>query len=293
MYDFDPLHSATRRAKQTSDTLHPEIATLVSRALQSRLASATRAPSPLRVLTYGLILAAGLLAWHENASAASAVTAPAPAIDEPASDAHSETAVLAGGCFWGVQGVFAHVHGVTRVVSGYSGGSHGTAKYERVSEGDTGHAESVEITFDPSQISYGQLLQVFFSVVQDPTMHDAQGPDEGTQYRSAIFPANDAQRRVASLYIAQLAQAHVYAAPIATGVEKFRGFFAAEAYHQNYMTAHPDDPYIVHNDVPKVVELRRRFPALYRPDPLVTTDAARQPSPFNAVTERLSLSLAI
>ena len=291
MYDIDQPTATARKATPIDETLHPEIAGLVSRALQSRMANASRAPSALRALTYGLILAAGVVAWQQSARADTVVTAPAPAVDEPASDAHSETAVLAGGCFWGVQGVFAHVHGVTRVVAGYAGGSRGTAKYDRVSEGDTGHAESVEITFDPTQVSYGRLLQVFFSVVQDPTMRDAQGPDEGTQYRSAIFPANDAQRRVASLYISQLAQAHVFAAPIATDVEKFRGFYAAEAYHQNYMTAHPDDPYIVHNDLPKVIELHKRFPTLYRADPLVTTDAARHPQASDVDYQGLSFAI--
>ncbi|WP_413194903.1 peptide-methionine (S)-S-oxide reductase MsrA [Pararobbsia alpina] len=239
------------------------------------MASAMRPTSGWRALTYALLLAAGAMMWHASAHAEAAVTAPAPAVDEPATGAHTEKAVLAGGCFWGVQGVFAHVNGVTRVVSGYSGGSHGSASYERVSEGDTGHAESVEITFDPTQISYGRLLQVFFSVVQDPTLRNTQGPDEGTQYRSAIFPVNDAQARVASAYVAQLGQAHVFHAPIATGVEKFRGFYAAEDYHQDYLTLHPDDPYIAINDMPKIAELHKRFPALYRPDPLLTSTASR------------------
>lgn len=230
---------------------------------------------PLRAVIYLLCLLAGTLAWHRSAHAELAVTAPAPTLDESANGAHSATAVLAGGCFWGVQGVFAHVNGVTRVVSGYAGGSRRTANYEQVSEGDTGHAESVEITYDPTRVTYGQLLQVFFSVVQDPTLRDAQGPDEGTQYRSAIFPLSDSQRRVATAYIAQLGQARVFQAPIVTGVEPYKGFYRAEDYHQDYLMLHPDDPYIAHNDMPKIAELHKRLPALYRADPSVASTASR------------------
>jgi peptide-methionine (S)-S-oxide reductase len=220
-----------------------------------------------RSMALGALIAGSLFAWHSPARSESAVTIPAPAVDEPASGSHQETFVLAGGCFWGVQGVFAHVKGVTLAVSGYSGGTRNTAHYEEVGGGDTGHAESVQITFDPTQVSYGQLLQIYFSVVQDPTQLNAQGPDSGTQYRSAIFPANDTQRRVAQSYIAQLDQAHVFSGPIVTKVEPFKGFFPAEHYHQDFLTLHPDYPYIVVNDLPKVDHLKKMFPASYRAEP--------------------------
>jgi len=285
MHPLNPLHgmaqAATRRGRDPYEsghrgTLMQEFARLATHALRLRLSIAAHPVTPLRAWVYGLLLVACGMAVHATAHAGpSSVAAPAPIVDEPATGSRTETAVLAGGCFWGVQGVFEHVNGVTRVVSGYSGGSRGTASYERVSDGDTGHAEAVEITFDPAQISYGRLLQVFFSVVQDPTLRNAQGPDEGTQYRSVVFPLTDTQQHVASAYIAQLAQAHVFQAPIATDVEKYRGFYAAEGYHQDYLTLHPDDPYIVFNDLPKITELHRRFPALYRRDPLLTTTAAR------------------
>ena len=200
-----------------------------------------------------------------------AVRIPAPAVDEPNAQVHSETAVLAGGCFWGVQGVFEHVHGVKRVVSGYSGGSGDTAHYERVSEGDTGHAESVQITFDPTQISYGRLLQIYFSVVLDPTQVNRQGPDSGTQYRSVIFTASGAQLKVAQSYIAQLDKAHAFPAPIATKTTALKGFYPAEAYHQDFLVLHPDYPYIAINDVPKVENLKRIFPQTYMAKPVLTT----------------------
>jgi len=198
-----------------------------------------------------------------------AVSVPAPLQDEPASNAHAETAVLAGGCFWGVQGVFEHLRGVTQVASGYTGGAADTAEYERVSEGDTGHAESVRITFDPAAISYGKILQVFFSVAHNPTELDYQGPDHGTQYRSAIFPLNAQQRNVAQAYIAQLQGAHVFASPVVTRVEPFKGFYPAENYHQNFLALHPDYPYIAINDIPKVEALQHLFPALYRTRPVL------------------------
>jgi peptide-methionine (S)-S-oxide reductase len=220
-----------------------------------------------RTMALGALIAGSLFAWHSPARSESAVTIPAPTVDEPASGSHQETIVLAGGCFWGVQGVFAHVKGVTLAVAGYSGGSRNTAHYEEVGSGDTGHAESVQITFDPAQVSYGRLLQIYFSVVQDPTQLNAQGPDSGTQYRSAIFPANDAQRRVAQSYIAQLDQAHVFSGPIVTKVEAFKGFYPAEHYHQDFLTLHPDYPYIVINDLPKVDHLKTMFPASYRAEP--------------------------
>ncbi|HYS67844.1 MAG TPA: peptide-methionine (S)-S-oxide reductase MsrA [Paraburkholderia sp.] len=209
------------------------------------------------------------------ASEAAVVIAP-PALDEPvsAATAHEETAVFAGGCFWGVQGVFQHVRGVTRAVSGYAGGQRDTARYETVSGGETGHAESVQVTFDPAKVTYGQLLQVYFSVIHDPTELNRQGPDSGTQYRSALFPMNDMQRRVAQSYIAQLEKAHAFPAPIVTKTETLKGFYPAEFYHQNYLTLHPDSAYIALYDMPKVANLKRLFPNLYRDKP-VLVEAAR------------------
>ena len=198
-----------------------------------------------------------------------AVVIPAPAVDEPAGASHTETAVFAGGCFWGVQGVFQHVKGVTNAVSGYSGGKKDTAEYETVSGGNTGHAESVQVTFDPTQVSYGKLLQVFFSVAHNPTELDFQGPDHGTQYRSALFPLDDAQRKVATAYIAQLGAAKVFPKTIVTHVEDYKGFFPAEGYHQNFLTLNPDYPYIVYNDLPKVADLKKVFPAQYADKPVL------------------------
>ena len=203
-------------------------------------------------------------------SACSSVTASATSIPDPDIDAPlakvkgEETAVLAGGCFWGVEAVFEHVKGVSDVKSGYSGGSTATAQYEKVSTGETGHAESVKITYDPAQISYGQLLKIFFSVAHDPTELNRQGPDTGTQYRSAIFYANDEQKRIAQAYVDQLNRAQVFGRPIVTQVEALKSFSEAEAYHQNYLTNHPDEPYIVINDMPKVENLKKQFPALYK-----------------------------
>ncbi len=189
---------------------------------------------------------------------------PNPVVDTPAAAAKgAETAVLAGGCFWGVQAVFQHVKGVTRVISGYSGGAKETAEYRKVSSGTTRHAESVQITYDPSQITYGQLLKVYFSVAHNPTELNRQGPDEGTQYRSAIFYSNDEQKRVASAYIAQLEAAKVFSRPIVTQVVPLKAFYAAEGYHQDYVVHHPYEPYIVINDLPKLANLQRQFPNLY------------------------------
>ena len=196
---------------------------------------------------------------------ASATAIPDPALDAPLASAKGEqTAVLAGGCFWGVEAVFEHVKGVTDVTSGYSGGSAATAQYEKVSTGETGHAESVRITYDPSQISYGQLLKVFFSVAHDPTELNRQGPDTGTQYRSAIFYANEEQKRIAQAYIEQLNRAKVFARPIVTQVAALQSFNEAEAYHQDYLVNHPDEPYIVINDQPKIENLRKQLPKLYK-----------------------------
>lgn len=199
---------------------------------------------------------------------------PSPAIDErvPQSVA-GETAVVAGGCFWGMQGVFEHVKGVKRVLSGYAGGERGTAQYDTVSGGDTGHAESVQITFDPRQISYGQILRVYFSVAHDPTELNRQGPDEGTQYRSEIFAGSAGQQNVARAYIAQLGKARAFSAPIVTRVELLRGFYAAEAYHQDYLIHHPESMYIQVNDLPKIAQLKQLYPQLYRDAPVMVTAA--------------------
>ena len=203
-------------------------------------------------------------------SAEGARTLPPPTLDEPSGAHASEVAVLAGGCFWGVQGVFQHVAGVTAAVSGYAGGRF-KASYEMVSTGTTGHAESVQVTFDPRVISYGRVLQVFFSVAHDPTQLNQQGPDTGTQYRSAIFPTTDEQTRVAVAYIAQLDSAKAYKHRLATTVEMGAVFFPAEAYHQNYLTDHPTYPYIAINDLPKLEDLRRLMPRLYRITPVLVS----------------------
>jgi peptide-methionine (S)-S-oxide reductase len=200
-----------------------------------------------------------------------AVSLPPPAVDNPKQAGTPQTAVLAAGCFWGVQGVFQHVRGVRKVVSGYAGGERSTAQYYTVSTGSTGHAESVMITYDPAQISYGQLLQIAFSVVHDPTQLNRQGPDSGSQYRSAIFYANADQQRIAESYIAQLNEAHAFSRPIATRLEPLKGFYPAESYHQDYLVNHPNALYIEYNDMPKVQNLERVFPALYNPRPVLTT----------------------
>ena len=216
---------------------------------------------------------AGAALWRSPSfGAESAVIIAPPAIDNPRAAGPPQTAVLAGGCFWGVQGVFEHVKGVIRVVSGYAGGERNTAQYETVSSGSTGHAESVKITFDPAQVSYGQLLQIAFSVVSDPTLLNRQGPDVGTQYRSAIFYADDDQRHIAESYIAQLDQAHVYSRRIVTRVEPLKGFFPAEAYHQDYLFLNPTAPYIAYNDMPKVENFRRTFPTLYSNRPVLVSE---------------------
>lgn len=202
-------------------------------------------------------------------SAEEARTLPPPAVDETAGKATSEVAVLAGGCFWGVQGVFQHVVGVTRAVSGYAGGAEASAEYPKVGNGWTGHAESVQVTFDPTKISYGKILQIYFSVAHDPTELNMQGPDEGTQYRSAIFPANATQARIALAYIEQLDRAHVFKAPIVTTLERNKKFYPAEDYHQDYLTLHPTQPYIAINDLPKVANLKKLFSERYREEPVL------------------------
>jgi peptide-methionine (S)-S-oxide reductase len=217
-----------------------------------------------------------LLVASALAAPASAVSLPDPAADVPlARSAGVETAVLAGGCFWGVEGVFEHVEGVTRVVSGYAGGTAQTANYRTVSSGRSGHAESVRISYDPAKISYGQLLRVFFAVAHDPTQLNRQGPDSGPQYRSAIFTTSPEQKRVAERYVAQLQQARAYPRPIVTQVVPLEAFFEAEAYHQDYMAKHPDLPYIVAHDRPKLDNLKRELPALYRPAAAAKTQKTR------------------
>ncbi len=188
---------------------------------------------------------------------------PDPAIDVPAGSG-SQTAVLAGGCFWGIEGVFEHVKGVKDAVSGFAGGAKSTAHYEMVSTGTTGHAESVKITFDPRKITYGQLLKIYFSVAHDPTELNRQGPDEGTQYRSAIFYMDDDQKKVAEAYIQQLEAAHVFSRPIVTQVVPLNGFYAAESYHQHFLDNNPTYPYIVYNDLPKIAALKKDYPEWYK-----------------------------
>ena len=218
-----------------------------------------------RMLQQGLIALAALFAATAcNAKANPAAAIPAPEYDAPrASASGQQTAVLSGGCFWGIQAVFQHVKGVISATSGYSGGSAKTAEYETVSTGETGHAESVQIVYDPSQITYGELLHVFFSVAHDPTQLNRQGPDDGTQYRSSIFYNTDEQKRIAESYIAQLDKARVFRHPIVTKVVPLEAFYPAEAYHQDYAALHPNQPYIVFNDAPKVEHLKQQFPDLY------------------------------
>jgi peptide-methionine (S)-S-oxide reductase len=228
---------------------------------------------PSALLVAGLVIAVGAGFTVMRSSAEVAHTIPAPAVDEQAGAQTSEVAVLAAGCFWGVQGVFQHVNGVTNAVSGYAGGEQKTARYEMVGSGSTGHAEAVRVTFDPRKISYGQILQIYFSVAHDPTQLNRQGPDVGPQYRSAIFPANAEQAGVAKAYIAQLNQAKVYRAAIVTKLEPDRAFYAAEDYHQDFLTKHPGHPYIVYNDLPKIDDLKRLFPDVYRPDPVLVAAA--------------------
>jgi peptide-methionine (S)-S-oxide reductase len=224
----------------------------------------------LAALVLVTVLAAGIggLRIAPSSAESARVVAP-PALDEPAGQAPTEVAVLAGGCFWGVQGVFQHVDGVTSAVSGYAGGAKETAEYEKVGSGRTGHAESVRITYDPRKVSYGRLLQIYFSVAHDPTELNRQGPDVGTQYRSTIFPASEAQAKVAKAYIDQLDQAHASGAKIVTTIEPGRTFYPAEAYHQDYLTLHPNQPYVAINDLPKVANLKRLFADSYRAEPVL------------------------
>lgn len=222
----------------------------------------------MKVLVAVILATCGALLLHTGRAAESAVAIPPPAFDSARAGGPLQTAVLAGGCFWGVQGVYEHMSGVRRVLSGYSGGQSGTAHYELVGTGQTGHAESVEVTFDPSQVTYGQILQVFFSVAHDPTQINRQGPDSGSQYRSEIFFADDTQRKIAASYIAQLDKSGVFHAPIATRVDPLKGFFKAEDYHQDFLLRNPSHPYIVFNDLPKIRAFQQTLPALYQGKPV-------------------------
>jgi peptide-methionine (S)-S-oxide reductase len=226
------------------------------------------------VAVAGILLASGIVLGISQSGAESARSIPVPILDEPANaQANSEVAILAGGCFWGVQGVFQHADGVTSAVSGYAGGAADTAHYEMVGTNTTGHAESVRITFDPRRISYGRILQIFFSVAHNPTELNRQGPDVGTQYRSAIFPVNPDQTRVAEAYIDQLNQAHAFDTAVVTKIEPGRYFYPAEDYHQDFLARNPTYPYIVVNDLPKVEALRRLFSEFYRATPVLVAAA--------------------
>jgi peptide-methionine (S)-S-oxide reductase len=212
-----------------------------------------------------MVIFAFTMSWNNLDAAENSVVLPDPVIDAPlAAKSGKQTAVVAGGCFWGIQLVFQHVRGVKKATSGYSGGTAASPEYEQVGTGRTGHAESVKVTFDPAQVTFGQLLKVFFSVAHDPTELNRQGPDVGTQYRSVIFYADGEQKRIAEAYIAQLEQANLFPRPIVTQVVPLNAFYEAEMYHQNYATFHSDDPYIATNDAPKLEHLRQRLPNLYK-----------------------------
>ena len=228
--------------------------------------------STTRILLIVFVSLLGVFVW--KAQAGPSVSVPPPVLDapRPGTSGH-QTAVISGGCFWGVQAVFQHVKGVSQAVSGYAGGTKETALYEVVSSGRTGHAESVQVTFDPAQISYGRILQIYFSVAHDPTQLNRQGPDTGPQYRSAIFYNDDSQKNVAQAYIAQLDKAGVFKYPIVTQVNQLTAFYPAEAYHQDYATLHPSSPYIAFNDLPKVDNLQRVFADLYRNSPVLVSAA--------------------
>jgi peptide-methionine (S)-S-oxide reductase len=228
--------------------------------------------SLLQLAAIGALTGGGI---YVRAALAEAVhVIPPPAVTSPPSTAKTETAIFAGGCFWGVQGVFQHVKGVTNAVSGYAGGSKNTAVYEVVSSGATGHAEAVKITFDPAKTSYGKLLQIYFSVAHDPTELNRQGPDDGTQYRSAIFPTTPEQAKIAAAYVAQLDKTRVFGTKIATRIEAGQAFYAAENHHQNFLTLNPAYPYIVINDLPKVRSLKKLFPTDYREAPVLVALAS-------------------
>jgi peptide-methionine (S)-S-oxide reductase len=222
---------------------------------------------------FAAISAFAALAPASPARAEGAVKIEPPAAEAPAGEG-MQTAVIAGGCFWGIQAVYQHVKGVTNAVSGYAGGAKNDADYEKVSSGRTSHAEAVKVTFDPRIVSYGKILQIFFSVAHDPTQLDRQGPDTGPQYRSEIFPQDDAQRTTAKAYVAQLDKAKAFSQPIVTKIGGGKAaFYPAEAYHQDYAIKHPYQPYIVFNDAPKVENLKKTFPDLYRDKPVTVAEA--------------------
>jgi peptide-methionine (S)-S-oxide reductase len=217
-----------------------------------------------------LLLGLTGVGWQLASCAANdPVIVPSPALDNPKTPGALQTAVLSGGCFWGVQGVYEHVRGVKKVVAGYTGGERATADYETVSSGTTGHAESVQITFDPATLSYGEILRIFFGVVHDPTELNRQGPDSGTQYRSAIVYIDESQKKLAQAYIAQLSHVGLFPRPIVTSVDPLKQFYAAEAYHQDFLVHHPTNPYIAINDLPKVENLKRTFPDYYSGKPVL------------------------
>jgi peptide-methionine (S)-S-oxide reductase len=218
------------------------------------------------------LVAIGFL-WHASGRPGETATPlpPPQIVSEKPGGSGLETAVLAGGCFWGVQGVYQHTKGVKQVISGYAGGDRERAHYEQVGTGQTGHAESVQITFDPREISYGEILRIYFSVAHDPTQLNRQGPDYGSQYRSAIFYADASQQRVAQAYVAQLERAHVFSRPIVTRIDPLKAFYPAEAYHQDFLIRHPDHPYILVNDLPKIENLKRLLPQDYREQPVMTS----------------------
>ena len=226
----------------------------------------------LTPLMAAIALVTGAALWRSPVQGAEPpVVIAAPAVDNAKAEGEAQTAVLSGGCFWGVQGVFEHVRGVQKVVAGYAGGDRSTAQYETVSSGSTGHAESVKIIFDPAEISYGQILQIAFSVVHDPTQLNRQGPDVGTQYRSAIFYADDTQKHIAEAYIRQLEGSHAFARTIVTRVDPLKGFYAAEDYHQDYLIHNPTVPYIAMYDLPKIQNFKRLFPELYSDRPVLVS----------------------
>jgi len=228
--------------------------------------------NPLALLSTALLLCATVLGCQRAPAAEPASVVPAPTLDNPKAAGPAQTAVLSGGCFWGVQGVFEHVRGVRRVIAGYAGGARSTAEYGAVSTGSTGHAESVQISFDPAQISYGEILRVFFSVAHDPTELNRQGPDVGSQYRSEIFYGDASQKQIAEAYIAQLGQAHAFARPIVTRVDSLPGFYPAEDYHQDFLIHNPNYPYIVFNDLPKIENLKRLMPEDYLDRPVLVSN---------------------
>ncbi len=275
---IDPVRDTIGPVGDTIDPVGDTIGTVGEACLTmnetKRMAVSRHHMSAMRNWTKTLVSVALVtlaLSCRANAEAVNRQI-PSPLVDTPAAEAgKQETAVLAGGCFWGMQGMFEHVRGVKRVVAGYSGGARATATYEMVSTETTGHAESVEITFDPKVVSYGQLLRLYFSVAHDPTQLDGQGPDRGPSYRSEIFFTSPVQERVAKAYVDQLNKAKIYASPIVTKIEPLKAFYAAEDYHQDYLIHNPRQPYIVYNDLPKIEALKTVYPEHYQTAPVMVT----------------------